>query len=65
MSTPARFVVAYVAVLAIMLAWSLVMKKAATIGPIQLLVVAYTVPVAAWWAVASRTRHGQAGNHER
>jgi len=64
MSTPVRFVVAYVAVLAIMLGWWLVMKRAATVGPILLLVVAYAVPVAAWWAVATRTRDGQTVHHE-
>jgi hypothetical protein len=65
MTTPVRFVLSYVAVLAIMVAWWLGMKGAATVGPVLLLVVAYAVPVAAWWAVVSRTRGGQAVHHER
>jgi hypothetical protein len=65
MSTPVRFVLSYVAVLTLMLVWWLAMKGAASIGSIPLLVVSYAVPVAAWWAVAARTRGGQAVHHER
>ncbi len=65
MSTPVRFAVAYLAVLATMLTWWLAMKQAATVGPILLLVVAYTVPLVVWWAVVAGVRSGQAVHHER
>jgi len=65
MSTPVRFVLAYVAVLSVMLAWWLGMKQAATVGPVLLLVVAYTVLAVVWWAVVAQTRSGQRVQHER
>jgi len=65
MSPSARFALSYITVLTIMLAWWLGMKGAATVGPILLLVVAYALPVAAWWAVVVQTRGGQVTRHER
>jgi len=65
MSTPTRFALAYVAVVATMLTWWLAMKQATTGGPILLLVVAYAVPVVAWWAVVARARSGQTDDHGR
>ncbi|GMQ97689.1 MAG: hypothetical protein BMS9Abin17_0189 [Acidimicrobiia bacterium] len=65
MSTSVRFVLTYVAVLTTMLTWWLAMKQAATIGSLALVVVAYAVPVAAWWAVVARTRDGQTVHDER
>jgi uncharacterized membrane protein len=53
MTTPMRFGLSYVAVLAVMVGWWLGMKQAATVGPVLLLVVAYTVPIAAWWVVVA------------
>jgi len=65
MSTPVRFALAYIAVLATMLTWWLSMKAAATVGPVLLLAVAYAVPVVAWWTVVLVTRSGQTVHHER
>ncbi len=65
MSTPVRFVSTYAAVLATMLTWWIAMKQAATVGPILLLVVAYTVPVVAWWAVVVLMRSGRTVHNER
>lgn len=64
MSTPIRFGLSYVAVLAVMLTWWLGMKQAATVGPALLFVVAYTVPVAAWWAVIAGIGGEGAVRHE-
>ncbi len=65
MNTPVRFALTYVAVLATILTWWLAMKQAATSGPIPLLVVAYAVPVVAWWAVVAVARSGQTIHHGR
>ena len=65
MSTPARFVLSYVAVFVTMVTWWFAMNQAATVGPIPLLVVAYVVPVAAWWAVVALARSSQAVQRER
>jgi len=63
-STPVRFLLSYLAVLSTMLVWWLVMKRAAVVGPVPLLVVAYAVPVGAWWMVVARTRGGRAVRDE-
>jgi len=65
MSTPVRFALTYLAVVATMLTWWLAMKQAATGGPVVLLIVAYAVPVVAWWAVVARARSGQTVHHGR
>lgn len=62
---PAKFLVTYLSVLAVMLAWWLALRASTeTAAPVLTLLVAYAVPVAAWAGLVILGTNLR-GRHER